>query len=228
MSCEKYRKAITEALASGEELPGSVRSHEDGCPACRAALAQEQALLAAIDTRIRDAVDWEVPGSFQAAVRVRIREEAMPKPNWVRTWAAVAASVAVILGIWALQNARHSGARPSPERPTLVRNPQQTETGALPKSSPRFPGGPTFIRRPSRGQDQRQSSVFVADLRPFVPAGQRQAVDQLIAGLQRGELKGEILLRENWNGPIEDLQISPIEVPPLPATSVDEGSPGIR
>jgi hypothetical protein len=84
---------------------------------------------------------------------------------------------------------------------------------------------PKVARRPSNRRDQRQSSVFVGDAQPLVPVEQRQAVDKLIAGLQRGELKGEILLRESWNGQIEDLQISPIEVPPLPAASVDETSP---
>jgi len=223
MSCEKYRKTIAEALALGEELAPSVRSHVDGCAGCRTVFAQEQALLTAIDNGIRDAVDCEVPGSFHAVVRARIREESMPKPNWVPTWAAVAVSAALILGIMMVRNARHSGAMPNTQQPIQVgRTSPQPNIGPLPDTSPKLPTGPRIIRRRSSRSDQSQGSVFVAEVRPLIPAGQRQAVDQLISGLQRGELKGEILLREGWGGQIEDLQISPIEVPPLPAT--DEGS----
>src|SRR5262249_58847060 len=119
-SCEEYRKTIAEALALGEELAPSVRSHVDSCAGCRTVFAQEQALLTAIDNGIRDAVDCEVPGSFHAVVRARIREESMPKPNWVPTWAAVAVSAALILGIMLVRNARHSGAMSNTQQPILV------------------------------------------------------------------------------------------------------------
>lgn len=225
MSCEKYRKTIAEALALGEELAPSVRSHVDGCAGCRTVFAEEQALLTAIDKGIRDAVDCEVPGSFHAVVRARIREESMPKPHWVPTWAAVAVSAALILGIVVVQNARHSGPNPNPKQPALVKNSSPTEIGPLPNGSPRL-SGPKITRGRGSRRAQSPSSVLVADVRPLIPADQRQAVDQLISRLQRGELKGEILLRAGWGGQIEDLQISPIEVPPLPAT--DEGSRGIN
>lgn len=228
MSCEKFRKTITEALLSGQELPTSVRSHVDGCAGCRSALAREEALLATIDNGMRAAVDCEVPGSFQALVRARIREEAIPKPNCVRPWVAFAASLALLVGIVAMQNVRHSRAKPNREQPNLADNNLKSDVEPRTNTSPEGIVRPKTTRRWHRKVDPRPGTVFVAEAQPLVPLGQRQAVDQLIAGLQRGELKGEILLRQSWNGEIEDLQISPIEMPPPPATSVDEGSPGVN
>lgn len=228
MSCEKYRKTITEAVLSGQELRTSVRSHVDGCPRCRAVLAQEETLVTAIDNGIREAVECEVPGSFQALVRARIREEAIPKPNWVRMWAAVALSAALILGIVAVQNARHPGAKLNPQQPSSANNNLLTDVEPPTNTSPKDIVRPKATRRWRRKVDQRPGTVFVAEAPPLVPLDQRQAVDQLIVGLQHGELKGEILLQERWNGQIEDLQILPIEVPPLPTTSAAEESPGIN
>jgi hypothetical protein len=67
--------------------------------------------------------------------------------------------------------------------------------------------------------------VVVDNPQPLVPAGQRRTIDELIEGLQRGEVKGEILVSKTWSGQVEDLQIAPIEVPPLSAVSADEAPP---
>lgn len=226
MSCGKYRKAITEALLSGEELPAGVRSHVDNCPLCRVAFAQEKVLLTAIDKGIRDAVDCEVPGSMQAAVRARIAEEATPKPNWMRTWATVAASAALIIGIVVARNARHSGVSRNSKQPIPANS--NSPQGKIPISplATTLPSV-TASRKTTGRQSKRQgqSGVLVSEARPLVPDGQRKAVDELIAGLRRGELKGEVLFSETGNKAIEDLQIAPIEIP---AISSDEAPPGVN
>lgn len=225
MSCEKYRKTMTEALASGDELPPSVRSHVAGCAGCRAAFEDERRFFAAIDAGVRKAVHYDVPASFQAGVRARITQEAMPRWNWMRTWAAVAASAALIIGILVARNAWHSDAIP-PRKSTNVASSvsQQTTIPASSSISPRIAAARTGKRRGGR-LSKSKNYIVVSEAQPLVPAGQRQAVDELIEGLQRGEVKGEILVSRTWNGQVADLQIPPIEVPPLSTVSTDEPSP---
>lgn len=225
MSCEEYRKSIIEAAASGEQPSNPLRLHLDGCTTCRAAFEGERRLFAAIDTGVRKSVHYEVPASLQAVVRARIAEEAMPRWNWMRTWAAVAASAALIIGILVARNARHSDAIPN-TKPTDVANVvrQQTPIPGSTSLSPRVAAVRTRKRR-GGGFTKSENYVVAGEAQPLVPAGQRQAVDELIAGLQRGEVQGEILVSRTWNGQVEDLQIPAIEIRPLSTVSADEAPP---
>lgn len=225
MPCEKYQRSIIDAAASGEMLPVSLHSHMGACTSCRATFEDERRLFAAIDAGVRTAVDYEVPASFQASVRARIAEEAMPRWNWMRTSAAVAASAALILGIFVARNARHSGAIPNGKRTNVASNVSQlTNIPASTSISPRVAAARTGKRR-GGGFSKSKNYVVVSEAQPLVPAGQQGVIDELIEGLQRGEIKGEILVSKTWNGQVEDLQIPAIEISPLSTMSADEVSP---
>ena len=97
MFCESYRKALSEAAATGGPLLREVRLHLAGCSECAVALAEEQNLFAAIDSAMRSEVNVDVPGSLLP----RVRAQMVVSPNnatW-RTLVAVLATILLAVGV---------------------------------------------------------------------------------------------------------------------------------
>src|SRR5689334_2908297 len=61
MSCKQKQKALNEAAARGSELSAELREHIGACSECRAAFAEDGALFAAIDSRLQQSVNAELP-----------------------------------------------------------------------------------------------------------------------------------------------------------------------
>jgi hypothetical protein len=211
MPCDKYKEALIETAASGAALRISLREHVDACVHCSATLAAQQTLFAAVDSSIRRSANAELPDAFLLGVRSRLTAERISERSWSPAWAAIAASAALIIGTVMVTRDRHSGA---------VLNVKQTSPngGVLPypkeetfsKDSPKVP----FEQiRGERHQSQvSQYPDQTGDPRPIVPVRNQQATDQLIGGVARGEINGDVLVRSAHMAEIEDLQIPRIVI----------------
>ena len=49
----------------------------------------------------------------------------------------------------------------------------------------------------------------------LIPAGQKEVMDAFLAGLRRGVLKPEGLLAKKPEQPLQDLQVSPLDISPI-------------
>jgi hypothetical protein len=114
MPCEPYQNALAEAAASGLEPQGELRAHLAACPACRAALAQEQSLFSSIDTSLHAAVNVEIPASLLPRIRTQIAEEPAATRGWIPSWLTVAAAAAVLVAFIAARPLWRTGVVPAP------------------------------------------------------------------------------------------------------------------
>ena len=113
MLCDKYKEALIEAAASGTALPISLREHVDACEGCRAILAGEQTLFAAVDAGLHRAANAKVRSCFLPKVKAHLAAEIVPARNSIRRWAFVCATGALALAtaFLTLPRASHNEAR---------------------------------------------------------------------------------------------------------------------
>ena len=99
MLCDKYKKELIEAAASGAALPILVRQHVDACARCRAKLAAAQALFAVADAGLRKTANAEVPSSFLPNVKANLATETVPARDPIPGWAFVCATGTLVLAV---------------------------------------------------------------------------------------------------------------------------------
>lgn len=105
MFCESYRNALNEAAVNGEALPREAEAHLAACAACRAAFAEERAVLAAVDSGLLRIANQDVPSTLVPRVGAAIRENAAPRPSaisWDFAIAMTAVALALAAGVFAL------------------------------------------------------------------------------------------------------------------------------
>jgi anti-sigma factor RsiW len=134
MSCEKSRKMLLDAAsgAGSREL----ESHLSGCERCRAALAEERALLDRIDSELRDSLETEPSLAFLPAVRRRVDELRALRQSALHRWMvpALATLVGLLVGGHFLrETARGPAADVSPAvrtaAPAALQQPAVTDYG---------------------------------------------------------------------------------------------------
>ncbi len=99
MLCEKYKKALVEAAASGAALPNALREHVQACEHCAAMLAGERALFAAVDAGLHKAANAKVRPSFVPNVQATLATETVPTRNPIPAWGLVCATGALALAV---------------------------------------------------------------------------------------------------------------------------------
>jgi hypothetical protein len=97
MLCDKCKEALIEAAASGAALPIALREHLDACGRCRATLAGEQILFAAVDAGLHRAANAKVRSCFLPRVKANLAAETVPARNPIPRWAFVCATGALAL-----------------------------------------------------------------------------------------------------------------------------------
>jgi len=111
MLCDKYKKALIEAAASGGALDSSVGEHVSLCARCKEILAAQQSMFALVDAGLRTRANVAVPGNFGHRVRAAIQ---MENPQERRRNSAVLAfgslaAAALLTTILLAQSLRHGG-----------------------------------------------------------------------------------------------------------------------
>jgi len=222
MLCDEYKEALMETAAGGAGLAGSLREHVAMCARCRALLAEQEAVFAAVDFGLRCSANATVPDGFLPKARVRLAEEQMRGRSWSFAWAGLAASAALIILAVMVTRGRHV------EAPLAM---QQTS----PASESLRHGGGEKLSGVSRDvlstevQGRRRefrSDAGVGDPQPLIHAGDQEAMNQFIDRAARGEIGGERLLTGEDLKRGEDLQIPRIEIATIAKNLPEEaGSP---
>lgn len=219
MSCNRYKKALTEAAAVGDvSLNDILGEHLKSCLGCRQFFVREQALFAAIASRLHEHANAQPSPSLVASVRASIALEPVPKSRPALFWVPVTASIllAVAFSAWTI---RHRNSGPS-ETQTLAAN------GTVPRTTP-LPQPASVLK--TKHRQISTPIVTNGDFHPLVPAGQSVQIDRLVGKIRAGVIDGKILTTQ----PKQDLQIPAIVIPPLNPELADNesrrqsGVPGI-
>jgi hypothetical protein len=232
MPCENYREALTEAAAADSAPSRELRLHLDACASCRAAFAQERLLFSSIDSGLRSAANAEVPASLIPRVRTRLNEQRTANRPWVPVGATMAAVAAILMIVIVRGTERERPAKARPES-FAASNAPLANVPVLPDVISRSASSSHAARRETIQRGQRASFTRpTLDAEILVPAGQKEAVDALLAGLKEGTVQGSPLVADKIGLPLEDLQvlplaILPIEIKPL-ADASEESSPEKR
>jgi hypothetical protein len=215
MPCENYREALIEASAVDSAPSPELCSHLDTCASCRAALAEERQLFAAIDTGLRTAANVEAPPSLIARVRAQLNKQPVPQHSWVPIGAAMAASVALVLVIVLARGIGRDPAGANPEVNSIVRNVTPTAIEPTPPADAWLEAvGPPAKNKSSR--PIRNARVAQPEeLTVLIAAGQKRAIDALLSSAQRGEPKMNFLLSEKSESLLKELQVSPLIISPI-------------
>ncbi|HXJ05249.1 MAG TPA: hypothetical protein VNH65_09135 [Candidatus Acidoferrum sp.] len=215
MPCENYREALTEAAATGAAPSSELRSHLDGCESCRAAFAEERQLFAAVDAGLRASANAEVPASLLPQVRAKLNELAVPRRSWIPAYVAVAAAAAIVIGIVFTRGVGHHVPEQGPQMAAAALSVVPTETKTVPAAVPHV----ETSAPPSKGRLHRPLRIApvapVEEVAVLIPAGQKQAIDTLLASVQQGEVKADVLFAEKPDEPLQELQVSPLEISPI-------------
>lgn len=215
MPCENYREALNEAAAADTAPSRELRSHLDVCVSCRAAFTEEQRLFAAIDSGLHATANAEVPASLFPRVRTQLSERALPQHTWIAAAAAIATTAALILlGIFVRQSGR-GAALPTPSATSAADNIVSAGMGVIP---------PAVASMESKGRSGRVSpTLSVKNVRVagreavavLIPAGQKQAIDALLTGVQKDKIETNVLPFEKPEEALQELRVSPLEISPI-------------
>jgi hypothetical protein len=222
MLCDKYEEALIEAVGNGAALPIRLREHVETCAHCGATLAAQQALVTALDLNMRRTANVEVPDSFLRGIRSCLTEERTSRRSSSPAWVAIAASAALIFLTVMATRDRHAGAvldvkQASPASGALPHPKEAVFSKDLPKVS--------FAR--TRGErSEPRGSQGMGDPRPLIPTGHQEAIDQVIGGVARGQINGEVLLTDAHLTEVEDLQIPRIAIAGIAETSPQDAKSG--
>jgi hypothetical protein len=228
MSCEKYRDALTEIAAANMAPTGEVLAHLGACASCREQFNEERQLFAAVDSGLRVAANAEVPASLLHRVRAGLNGLPVPRRSWFPISAAFAAAAFLLIVTVFVRGHRRTGLKANPELASAAHEPSATRPSLAADSRTEVPG----IQAQRKGESHRSSAASGkrAEVSVLIPAGQRAAVDRLIAGIQSGAIKADFLADDKAEPSSQDLQLSPVaispmEIKPLPNVS-EESTPG--
>lgn len=233
MSCENYREALTEAAATNAAPSRDLRAHLDGCSACHAFFAEELQLFSAIVTGLHATFNTEVPALFFPRVRAKLREKSFSRRTWIPAFATIAAAAAIVFAIFFIRSGGRGAVERNPNMSAAVRIAVPPERKTVPPVVPPV----ETSRRSSKDKPPRPARtapvILVQGVAVLIPPGQKQAIDALLASVQQGEVKADVLLAEKPEKPLQELQvsplsISPIEIKPLVDVSAEPVSPNER
>ena len=228
MDCTRYQDALREH-ALGEPLSPAFEAHLASCEACRARVATEQGLLAAIDATLDGVRQTEPSPTFMARARAAALDASRPSTRfgpfgrlaWNTAAAVAAVALAAALGVIVARGPRPADPiAPSPSslprpsvRPSL---PPPPATASLPPAA-----SPHDAPRPVRLADDR--------LAVLVPPGQEEAIVRLAVLVATGAVAPPPSLVNPPDPtqpltPPAELSLPPLAIEPLgPAAAENEG-----
>jgi len=215
MFCSTYNKSLTHAATSGEVSPAQ-REHLASCEPCRAAFASEQSLLAAIDSGLRAAANFEVPATLIPRVRVAINNEPAERLSFQK-WIFASAVVTCALAATIILQLKHREA-PIPLKTAVTRTPARPapQLGILrPSVSVTAPESPQRVNKSETVRPNPADSAASITAEVLVPDEERAAFARFLAH-QKGraaESSAAVLLVPE--APKELVAIPPVEIASL-------------
>ena len=231
-NCARFRESMLDA-ASGAP-PGSLRAdfdaHARDCAACREEFQRVQALLRSIDDGVRTSLAVEPSPQLVARVRQQLAAQSAPAPAWWsrNAWIAAAGACAALATLLLVARTLHRFDQPhvghaaSPVAVFLTpsRSPMATSRRPVVESARTIPP-----RKSARHSSLRTPRPSAPEPQVIVEPGQMQAILQLVAAEQRGQIDGAKLLAGEKKA-VAPLEIQPLTIAPLQiATLKDESEP---
>ena len=197
MACEKYANWISDAALDRphRKREAALLLHVSVCPTCAEKLRHAQSLRSLVDRGVEATVAGDPSPQFVARVRSRIATAPAPGRATLPGWAPagiVAASLAVLLAVWALRAPRKSSghfAIVASQAPVVIVHEQAR------------PAIPPLNHAPPRSKRSARSS----EPEVLVPPGQLALALQLSQGLVSGRMNGEALFaaQKEFEKPVE-------------------------
>lgn len=237
-NCARFREQMLDAASAA--LSGGVRAafdaHLHHCAACREEFGRVQTLVQKIDQTLSVSLAVEPSARLVANVRKNILQDIPQSINaqphgaaawrpwsaWV-TAAGVCAALAILLLVartsrkfdWPIHEAAivQTNAPPTVKAAVHPRLNAGTEVAV---SQPRKP-----VLDVARHASLRASHGIAGEPEVIVQPGQMQAVFQLIAETQRGQISGANLLN-NEKKAAEPFEITPIAIAPLKVSAMED------
>jgi hypothetical protein len=221
MPCENYQDALNSA-AAGAPATRALRSHLASCAACRAALAEEQALVASINAglcTVDNAREVEVPPSLISSVRARLAAEPAPQgSSFSWTLAGACAAAVLLIAVISAELVRQPARQRQPSisagtQPPIP--PVPSREGAA--GSPDAPPLRTAPRFPSTTPTAAAASVAPAVL---VPPDEREAFAHFLTAVETQSTLATALAKPDpapgdAPSPVHSIAIAALEVKPL-------------
>jgi hypothetical protein len=221
-TCGYYREALTDAVVEGVEPSRELRLHLDACASCLLAFTEEVQLFAAIDTGLRASANAEVPASLLPRVRVQLNEQPVPRHSWVPIGAAVASGVVLLAVIMFVRALGSGAAGVNRDVNSLAHDVPRPVIQAV---SP----GIASVERASKTEEHRSFRPVrngrvaqAEELTVLIPAGQKQAVNALLASVREGKAKENFLLAEEVGGPTKETGVAPLVILPIEVKPLDD------
>ena len=221
-TCEEYRVSLIDAAAADSVPSHELSLHLDACVACSTAFAEEKRLFSAIDDGLRAEANARVPTSLLPRVRAQLNEQPVPRHSWVPIGAAVASGV-VLLAVIMFVRAPGSGVAGvnrdvnslSHDVPRPVIQAVSPDIASVERASK------TGKQRPFRPVRNRRVAQ-AEELTVLIPAGQKQAVNALLASVREGKAKANFLLAEEVEGPTKEFGVAPLVILPIEVKPLDD------
>ncbi len=221
MLCDTYKEALIEAAASGAALPISLREHVGTCARCRATLAGERTLFAAVDAGLHNAANARVPSGFLPNVKANLATETVPTRNPIPVWALVCATGALALAaaFLSLPRGAHEQAR--------------TESIAVSSKAPAGAGGvglnflperkiPCCSRVSKARAQQNESSTTSHEPAVLVQPEEEEFLKVFCAAVRDPALDAKTVVADEHEITAKPLVIEQIEVKELKIENLDE------
>jgi hypothetical protein len=222
MNCRRAQEKIADAIASRESgLCEDPDQHVGECAGCRAFMASQASLAAAIDSHLRLIAKEPVPPSLLPRVRARLEQETAPRQPILR-WQFAAVATAVVLLVAAAIRMRDSDKPGSPAETTAKVAPGSPHVNHPPTASP--PINPPATKTP-RVAAIRKASVSAHSSAPevLILPEEQQAFRRFVSEISKDQDAAKALVSAapgNGDAPVEIalLTIENVEVKPLEGT----------
>jgi hypothetical protein len=155
-----------------------------------------------------------VPTSLLPRVRTHLNERPAPRFSWVSAGAAMAAVAALVLAVVFVRSTGRGAVESNPPTVSVGRNEVPIE------KEPSSPGSSfkqnDMRARPSQLQAAKSASTAQrGQAAVLVPAGQKRAMEVLLANVRQGKIDGEGLFVERPQIALRELQVAPLVVLPI-------------
>ncbi len=223
MLCDKYKEALIEAAASGAALPISLREHVDACGRCRATLATEQTLFAAIDAGLHRAANAKVRDCFLPKVKANLGGETVPARNPIPRWAFVCATGALVLAAAFLNLPRSSHDEGRTEGITAS---SELPTGVGGRRLSLVPAPKTFFSARTSKAPNRQNVSHTKSHEPevLIQPDEEESLKRFYASARNRAVEVRAVVADEHEITPKSLAIEQIEVRNLKIENLDEES----
>ncbi len=225
MPCESFQSSLTEAAAGAPASP-ALRSHLIACAECRAALAAEEALFAAVDAGLRVVANSEVPASLIPSVHAHLVEQALERSRLLSVWAIAGATLAAAIVVLSVMQIR----KPHVDPRESVQQVAKTPVPAAPGPARTTNSAASSLPQPVRANRPSLSPILKVSDRPqvagmplvIVPPDEREAFARFLSTVERQPALAASLARTRQPETEKPVTADPIVIAALEVKPLDE------